>query len=82
MFHVLEIENGGIPDFNSRYFSCDFEFGLEVLCQFTDIVRVDAPVMHRVMNWYRGITGNSYPKVSIDDYGILTKEDIYTYYKN
>lgn len=82
MSPMIEIENGWIPDFNSRYFSCDFEFGLEFLCQFTDMARVEAPVMHRVMNWYREVTGNRHPKVSISDYGILTKEDIYTYYKN
>ena len=47
---------GWIPDFENRYFSCDFEYGLEILHNFAQICGLNTPMMDEVMDWYRAVT--------------------------
>ncbi len=69
------------PDFDSRYFKCDFEFALDILLQFAEILNVDSPTMREVMNWYRQKTKNFFRAVNLSECGIKSEEDIYNFYR-
>lgn len=72
--------DGWIPDFDSRYFSCDFAYGLEMLRQFGEILSVDTPTIDIMMEWYKKASGNTAPTISLRSAGINDKQDIYNYY--
>ena len=47
-----------IPNFNSRYFTADFPYGLAILVQIVDYAGVKVPNMVETLNWYHNATGN------------------------
>lgn len=69
-----------IPDFEQRYFTADFPYGLAIIEQLGEIVDADIKNISETMNWYRKITNN---KQCFDflDYGIKNINDIYKIYK-
>ena len=76
----MKEEGGGwTPDFDSRYFTADFPYGLAIIEELADITGVAAPDIRETMSWYRNVTGNT-ERLSLPDYGIRTKEDIYKFY--
>ena len=48
--------NSFIPDFSSRYFISDFDFGLKIICDFADAFNVNASTLKTVYNWYANTT--------------------------
>ena len=72
--------DGWQPDFDNRYFKCDFEFGLDILLQFAETLKLTSPTMNEVMNWYKRKTGNFARAVKLVDYGINSEQDIYKFY--
>ncbi|MDE5562396.1 MAG: NAD/NADP octopine/nopaline dehydrogenase family protein [Clostridiales bacterium] len=51
--------NGGfIPDFSSRYFTSDFDYGLKIICDIADMFDIEAATLNKVYQWYRNITCN------------------------
>ena len=70
---------GWIPDFNSRYFTADFPYGLAIIEELAEIVGISAPNIKNIMNWYRKVTGD-YNRLDLGHYGIKNIEDIYSYY--
>ena len=77
---MKQTADGWRPDFDNRYFKCDFEFGLDILLQFAETLNLNSPTMNEVMNWYRRKTGNLTRAVKLTDYGIKSAEDIYKFY--
>lgn len=53
---MKEVEGGWVPDFNSRYFTADFEHGLKIIIDIADKYNVPVPNMKRVWKWYEDIT--------------------------
>ena len=80
MSPMKETDKGWIPDFNNRYFSCDFNYGLEILYQFAKICHLKVPAMDTVMQWYRKVTHSNKTIVDIEEYGIHSIDDIYIKY--
>ncbi|MFR3264577.1 MAG: NAD/NADP octopine/nopaline dehydrogenase family protein [Blautia massiliensis (ex Durand et al. 2017)] len=39
-----------MPDFNSRYFTADFSYGLVILIQIAEYVNIDVPNMRKPFN--------------------------------
>ncbi len=78
---MKKADNGWIPDFNSRYFTADFPFGLAILEELSDILDYNAKNIKETMSWYRKVTGNT-EKLNLSDYGISTLNDIYNFYCN
>lgn len=76
---MVEVENGFIPDFRSRYFTADFPYGLAILVQIADIAGVDVPNMKETLKWYEDITGDV-SDFFLRDYGINSKEELYKFY--
>ncbi len=76
---AIKVERGYIPDFNSRYFTADFSYGLTILIQIAEFVDFDAPYMKDTLNWYYNIVGrrNEY---QFSDYGINNFNDFMKFY--
>ena len=77
---MKQTADGWRPDFDSRYFKCDFEFGLDILLQFAETLKLPSPTMNEVMTWYRRRTGNFVRAVKLTDYGINSAESICRFY--
>lgn len=75
------IENGWIPDFDSRYFTADFPYGLAIIEELGKILNVSLPNVFQTMDWYRNVTGNA-EHFKFSDYGINSMEDVYRVYNN
>ena len=75
-----ETPEGIFPDYDNRYFKCDFEFGLDILLQFAETLNLSAPTMRNAMNWYRQRTKNFARAVNLAEYGIKSAQDIYKFY--
>ncbi len=76
---MIRLENGWIPDFNSRYFTADFPYGLAIIEAFAEILDCDMPNIEATMNWYRKVTGES-ARFNIKSRGINCLNDIYNFY--
>ena len=53
---MLPVEGGYIPNFQSRYFTEDFPYGLDIVCRLARQRGVRTPVIDRVSEWGRGCT--------------------------
>ncbi len=52
-FPMKEASDGcWIPDFNSRYFTADFSFGLKIILDLCRLFGVNAPKIKEVWDWY------------------------------
>lgn len=74
-----KVDGGYIPDFDSRYFTADFSYGLAILMQIAEFTGVDAPNMKETLEWYDGLVGkrNEY---RFSDYGIDSYEKFIEFY--
>ena len=77
---MKEVADGWIPDFSSRYFTCDFVYGLDLLCQFGDVLDVQTPTMDRIMAWYRAVSGDKKQPIDLSLCGIDSKKAIFDFY--
>ena len=69
-------ENGKlVPDFNNRYFSADYPFGLDILLSFSYILKADCPNMQMVSDWYHHVT-NTQRAFFLSDFGVNTIDDL------
>lgn len=50
-----EGEHKWIPDFESRYFTTDFPYGIKVIKEFCDLFAVENKNISKVWNWYQEI---------------------------
>lgn len=52
------VAGGFIPDFESRYFTADFSYGLTILVQLARMAGISAPHMEATLHWYETIVGD------------------------
>ncbi len=76
---MIQVENGWIPDFKSRYFTADFPYGLAILEGLAEILHADVPRIRETMDWYRQVTGDC-SKLDLHAYGIHSADDLYALY--
>lgn len=74
-----KVEGGYIPDFNSRYFTADFSYGLVILIQIAEYVNIDVPNMRETLQWYHDLVGER-KEYNFKDYGINTYQDFVDFY--
>lgn len=55
---MKEVEGGYVPDFQSRYFTEDFLYGLRIIQQQAEKHHIDTPIIDKVMEWGLKKTGN------------------------
>ena len=78
---MIQVKNGWIPDFSSRYFTADFPYGLAIIESLAEILKIDVPNIKKTMDWYYKVTGNT-KSFNLKDYGINDLTDIYKFYSN
>lgn len=49
---MKQVEDGYVPDFDSRYFKADFSFGLKILIDIADLFEVPCTNLKKMWNWY------------------------------
>ena len=76
---MKKVDGGWIPDFNSRYFTADFPYGLAILESMAVILGFDAKNIRETMDWYRKVSGDN-SRLELKDYGIQKLQDFYTFY--
>ncbi len=52
---MKRIPEGWIPDFESRYFTADFAYGLKVIRDTADLFGVPTPDIDSVWRWYERV---------------------------
>lgn len=77
---MKKVEGGWIPDFESRYFTTDFPYGLAIIEELAGIVGTDIPNIHATMDWYREMTGDN-SRLELSKYGVRAMDDLYKLYK-
>ena len=68
-----------IPDFESRYFTSDFPFGLAIIESIAELFEFNAPAIKHTMQWYRDITRDN-NCFRLSDFGIDSTEKFYRIY--
>lgn len=67
------------PDFNSRYFTADFAFGLTIIKQIAEMIGVNTPNINMIIDWYYGL-GHDNKSYKFSDYGIDTYKALLDFY--
>jgi len=71
---MIKVENGFIPNFNSRYFTADFSYGLNIFVQIAKFVNIETPNMIETLKWYYSIKkDNIIKEFNFSDYDITNK---------
>ncbi|MDO5728179.1 MAG: NAD/NADP octopine/nopaline dehydrogenase family protein [Actinomycetaceae bacterium] len=52
-----QVRGGFVPEWESRYFTTDFPYGLHILIQFGQIARIPTPMMDEIWAWYCSVGG-------------------------
>jgi hypothetical protein len=80
---MLPVDKGYIPDFNSRYFTEDFNFGLLVIKDFADLVSFATPMISKIITWASKFS-NSYGSedvLQLSEFGIKTINELHDEYR-
>ena len=77
---MKQFEGGWAPDFDSRYFSADFPFGLAIIEGLARVLGCSVPNINATMDWYRRVSGNT-DAFNLDDCAIHSINDIYELYR-
>lgn len=68
-----------VPDLNSRYFTADFPFGLDILIAFADLTGTPCPHMLSVSDWYHNLTKTK-REFDLGKFGIYDINDLKNFY--
>lgn len=77
---MKETDGGFVPDFDNRYFSADFPFGLQIIREFARVLQVKTPCIDEVWAWYSKFNADK-PHFSFADYGVASKNDLTDIYR-
>ena len=77
---MKQVAGGWIPDFDSRYFTADFPYGLAIIEAFADVLKVDVPNIKDTLMWYRNVTRRDCI-FDLGKFGICNEADIYKFYQ-
>lgn len=77
---MIQNENGRwVIDWNSRYFTADFPFGLSIIYAFAKAIGVKTPNIEKILSWYKSCVSND-REFSISAYGLTDLNSIVEYY--
>lgn len=78
---MIEVEkNKYIPDFNSRYFTADFPFGLDIILEFLRLFNLKRDNCELVSNWFNN-TCNVKRCFRFNTFSINSIDDLLLFYK-
>lgn len=75
----LRLDGKLVPDLNSRYFTADFPFGLDILIAFADLTGTPCPHMLSVSDWYHNLTKTK-REFDLGKFGIYDINDLKNFY--
>lgn len=75
----IRLNQGYLPDLESRYFKSDFPYGLHILQEIGDLLNVSTPVIDMIWSWYKSICP-SIEAFSYSDYGINNYDGFISFY--
>lgn len=75
----IPVEGGFIPDFQSRYFTADFSYGLAILVQVADMVHLPVPNMCQTLHWYQSFAMDV-EMFQFRNWGICNYQDFLRFY--
>ncbi|MBQ0087725.1 MAG: NAD/NADP octopine/nopaline dehydrogenase family protein [Prevotellaceae bacterium] len=75
---MLEVNGVWVPDYNSRYFTEDFPYGLQIIKQMAAFCNVDCPNIDKVLAWYKTIKAND-KQFDFYNYGITNLTQVVEY---
>lgn len=52
---MKKVSDGWVPDFDSRYFTSDFSYGLKIIKDIAGLFNVHTPNINTVWNWYETV---------------------------
>lgn len=76
---AIKVKGGYIPDFNSRYFTADFSYGLAILIQVASFIGIDVPNMEETLDWYHSLISKC-DEFQFADYGINNYQEFIEFY--
>lgn len=79
---MIKVDNGYKVDWDSRYFTEDFPYGLSIIKAFAEIYNLKTPYIDKVLNWYYNISNNIMSDRIPQNFGIITPYDVIKFYKN
>lgn len=56
---MLKKEEGWVPDFTSRYFVADFNYGLKIIIEIAHSIGFKVPTMEKIWSWYTDVNPNA-----------------------
>ena len=75
----VKTENGLLPDFDSRYFTADFMFGLTILIQIAGFLNLPCPHMKQTFDWFVPFFKGG-PVFDFKDYNVFCLNDLLKFY--
>lgn len=82
---MKEVEGGFVPDFESRYFSEDFPYGLSIIKGFAELASVKTPMIDKILHWYqktmKEIVGEEKAMIVPQQFGMTSMQEVYEYYQ-
>lgn len=75
----IKVNDGYIPDLNSRYFMADFSYGLCIIKQVALFAKVQTPYIDSVLEWYNNLSCGK-GGFDYNDYGIVDKDSFLKFY--
>lgn len=78
---MIECENGYIPNFECRYFTADFPYGLAIIKQIADMAGIEVPSITKLFSWYEEKVPNPHKSMQLSEFGIRDLEDLYNIYR-
>ena len=76
---MKKVEGGWVPDFQFRYFTTDFPYGLAIIEELAEILDCDVPNIKNTMDRYRRVA-KDFSKIDLRKQGIYSIGDIYRFY--
>lgn len=78
---TIEQDGKYIPDFNSRYFTADFPYGLSIIKQIANFVDVETKNIDIVLNWYK-TKQPTIKEFNYSNYNINNLKEFIEFYNN
>ena len=75
----LRFDGKLVPDLNSRYFTADFPFGLDILIAFADLAGTPCPHLISVSDWYHSLTETK-REFDLSKFGFNDVNDLKNFY--
>lgn len=76
---TVKVEGGFVPDWNSRYFTADFPYGLSILVQIAEMFDVPHENMLDTLKWYEQLHSES-NEFKYSEFGIMNQEQFLEFY--